>query len=834
MVQVGLECMVMLGEEHSREFARRGQFFDLLILHLRLFIERSLSFQSPKILSMVMGALGQADRGNSLGLRVLAAFDMLCVIDGGKPVSSLIGLLQPSGRLAKSGVLLSAGLNCLGHVLRVRPECMARGLPTILEWFDLVGRWEPLSSSMRRNIEHGLKCQLTVLYPGLEGTPFHSMVGEALSRAKQQSRVKRELPPILDEPEEKYTKRMKPSAAFAQESDQLRVDALKVPFPQVTTILMKALRKIEPSSLGVRLEAWRPTATAEAAPPAFEDPRKRTTRSELRAFKDEPATFEYEQYQRLLTGNLGRILDGGQRLGLEMSRFGQGRRKDWAQLVARLVVSLQDPLVEARLVDYCVQDLAVRSGLLLIWLRFKWITDADEYEQAFVRLLSRMESLIELDSTSVDLEEALGDLLVFSPGAGLESAICMFFMRAFGLADAPEPEEGEDPEHDPVKQALIFRLLARVLTERPAYRHALGSLVEELVRSPEPALRTDTFKLCGQTLKLEPLGQLYTELAIKRLVGDDEDSLGLYLELLGKDLGLLALLSPIYSTLSEERIAELSNKLPALLQHAYEHSPESLDSLASTITASEGPVVSLVVAAFPSPIPIPLPVIDAIFESGNAEAVAGLAMKNVDRQTITRALPVLINHLLADPSSTDGKSLLTSLFLHFVNGPAALPPQDLFRYLHEQESQLTLRRCIEACNICFANPTIWKPEVLLAAFEAILASSESASALPTTYMRSVLQALTLYPKVVAAGVQTLLTRLITLRVWEAPRLWEGWLRAARSLLPSSVPLLLQLPLEHAKLAIEALPEARAPLKEYLWQQPPSLRNRYSQILSLVE
>jgi symplekin len=231
---------------------------------------------------------------------------------------------------------------------------------------------------------------------------------------------------------------------------------------------------------------------------------------------------------------------------------------------------------------------------------------------------------------------------------------------------------------------------------------------------------------------------------------------------------------------------------------------------------------------------MPLAVIEAIFQSGSAEAVASLATKNVDRQSITRALPILINHLLADPSSADGKALLASLFLHFVNGPAALPPQDLFRYLHELESQLTLKRCIEACNICFGNPTIWKPEVLLASFEALLAGAENASSLPTTYMRSVLQALTLYPKVMASGVQTLLGRLINLRVWEAPRLWEGWLRAAKSLLPASVTLLLQLPLEHAKLAIESLPEARAPLKEYLWQQPPSLRNRYAQILSLVE
>lgn len=84
---------------------------------------------------------------------------------------------------------------------------------------------------------------------------------------------------------------------------------------------------------------------------------------------------------------------------------------------------------------------------------------------------------------------------------------------------------------------------------------------------------------------------------------------------------------------------------------------------------------------------------------------------------------------------------------------------------------------------------------------------------------------------------SLLARLIPRKIWEAGKLWEGWIRCCRALLPGSLSVLLQLPTAQLeKLLKEGSggSDLKTPLREYLYNQPPSVRNRYASILSTIE
>jgi len=62
---------------------------------------------------------------------------------------------------------------------------------------------------------------------------------------------------------------------------------------------------------------------------------------------------------------------------------------------------------------------------------------------------------------------------------------------------------------------------------------------------------------------------------------------------------------------------------------------------------------------------------------------------------------------------------------------------------------------------------------------------------------------------------TLLSRLISKKVWETPALWEGFIRCAKAIAPSSFAALLQLPKEWLEDLVKKQPGMRTPLREYV-------------------
>lgn len=66
------------------------------------------------------------------------------------------------------------------------------------------------------------------------------------------------------------------------------------------------------------------------------------------------------------------------------------------------------------------------------------------------------------------------------------------------------------------------------------------------------------------------------------------------------------------------------------------------------------------------------------------------------------------------------------------------------------------------------------------------------SPLPTLLMRTVIQSLSLYPRLIGF-VMNVLQRLIPKQVWKQKKVWEGFIKCCQRTMPQSFQVLLQLP-----------------------------------------
>ena len=78
-----------------------------------------------------------------------------------------------------------------------------------------------------------------------------------------------------------------------------------------------------------------------------------------------------------------------------------------------------------------------------------------------------------------------------------------------------------------------------------------------------------------------------------------------------------------------------------------------------------------------------------------------------------------------------------------------------------------------------------------------------------------IQAVKTYKSLTGFVSTTLLSRLITKKIWTTPPLWEGFIRCAEIVKPASFPVLLQLPKDQLREIVTKQPLLRVPLREFV-------------------
>ncbi|KAK0554314.1 hypothetical protein OC861_000630 [Tilletia horrida] len=203
-------------------------------------------------------------------------------------------------------------------------------------------------------------------------------------------------------------------------------------------------------------------------------------------------------------------------------------------------------------------------------------------------------------------------------------------------------------------------------------------------------------------------------------------------------------------------------------------------------------------------------------------------MPDLDKADIMRFLPRVVT-LLASGKAEDHQ-LVTNVFHSIVVQPPAtfghvstnlprvrqtelLTPVELMSLLHHLPKE-DLKCAIDAIKICFGMTDVFRSEVL----GAVLNQIANEAQVPLLFMRTAIMAVSTYRTLTGYVGTTVLSGLITKKIWQNPPLWEGFIRCAQHTAPQSYGALVQLPLEQLKEVANKSAPLKQGLKEYLLQR----------------
>ncbi|KAJ7245107.1 Symplekin tight junction protein C terminal-domain-containing protein [Mycena haematopus] len=201
----------------------------------------------------------------------------------------------------------------------------------------------------------------------------------------------------------------------------------------------------------------------------------------------------------------------------------------------------------------------------------------------------------------------------------------------------------------------------------------------------------------------------------------------------------------------------------------------------------------------------------------------------MDKPDIIRHLPKIVSILNGE---AENKNLVRSVFGSIVTTPPQtfgsvtsnlprvrqselLTPAELMVLLHDAEKEIGLQSAKEAITVCFQMTDVFRSEILAVVMQQIM----DEPVLPVLFLRTVIQAVTTYKTLVPFVSTTLLSRLITKKIWTNPRLWEGFIMCAKVIAPASFGALLQLPKDQLRELVDKQPSLKSGLRDYVTKRP---------------
>ncbi|VDK37327.1 unnamed protein product [Taenia asiatica] len=153
---------------------------------------------------------------------------------------------------------------------------------------------------------------------------------------------------------------------------------------------------------------------------------------------------------------------------------------------------------------------------------------------------------------------------------------------------------------------------------------------------------------------------------------------------------------------------------------------------------------------------------------------------------------------------TPEELLVAIHLLEFVKDPNATPEQP------SKKPYVEIRVILQACLHCFAERALYTQERLSAAIGQLL----DRPVVPTLFLRTVMQALALYPRLTGYVINVLF-RLIQKQVWKSEVLWDGFIRCCVKTQPQSYQVLLQLPPQQLQSVFTREPNLRTQVRRYV-------------------
>lgn len=180
-------------------------------------------------------------------------------------------------------------------------------------------------------------------------------------------------------------------------------------------------------------------------------------------------------------------------------------------------------------------------------------------------------------------------------------------------------------------------------------------------------------------------------------------------------------------------------------------------------------------------------------------------LNGLSKKEITNALPKLIK---LNPVVV--KEVFNRL-LGLHSGESPISPSELLIALHMIDpAKAEIKAIMKATSLCFAEKQVFTQEVLAVVMQQLM----DINPLPTLLMRTVIQSLSLYPRL-TGFVMNILQRLIVKQVWRQKVVWEGFIKCCQRTKPQSYHVMLQLPPPQLSEALTVCPDMLKPLQEHV-------------------
>ncbi|XP_017301077.1 symplekin [Diaphorina citri] len=125
-------------------------------------------------------------------------------------------------------------------------------------------------------------------------------------------------------------------------------------------------------------------------------------------------------------------------------------------------------------------------------------------------------------------------------------------------------------------------------------------------------------------------------------------------------------------------------------------------------------------------------------------------------------------------------------------------------------AKVDLKYVIKATSLCFSETAIYTQEVLALVLQNLI----EVNPLPTLFMRTVIQSLSHFPRLIGF-IMNILQRLILKQVWEQKTVWEGFIKCCQRTVPNSYQVILQLPPKQLADLFSKCPELKNPLLDHV-------------------
>ncbi|XP_022182755.1 symplekin [Myzus persicae] len=294
----------------------------------------------------------------------------------------------------------------------------------------------------------------------------------------------------------------------------------------------------------------------------------------------------------------------------------------------------------------------------------------------------------------------------------------------------------------------------------------------------------------------------------------DEDSttacLYLYFMLMADNYELIHELAAVFSNSQGEVKRSIIKLLPQPIQNMPMNSVEMFRLLEDIPKGSEAMITRVLHTITEKEIPSTELVsrVKKLYENQIVEVrflvpiISGL-----DKKYILNALPQLIK---LNPNVV--KEVFNRILaINYSNSNPPVSPAELLIALHTMDSDPNdLKYIIKATSLCFAEKTIFTQEILAIVMQNLM----DVNPLPTLLMRTVIQSLTTFPRLIAF-IMNILQRLILKKVWHQKKQWEGFIKCCQKTKPNSFQVLLQLPPEQLEDVLFQCPEMRKSLLDHV-------------------